>query len=682
MAANHPTLAAKRRTAAIKPRKAYSYIRFEGPVANRLTRELNGGRLFSPDLIDHIFGALVSVDEAKEVLSYFLAEGIVTAISDSEPSWPRDLALENAVHAAVAVGYIRDGDVLSQSPTIGPYIWGWAGYPSDRPPKETDLVNCLNAITTRALEHLRLYSSKELTIRWKWACAFDTSAASPPPEPSSENADLFISDEESSENAEPGPANADSTRSYGAPDVPETTVPQVDQRYNNWTNAGSVGELGANYWQLFRYIRGLRRAQPWRRFCLGLSVAGKSICLCRTDQSGTEEADFDITTSRPTGKLKGKEWEILIGFAIMDDEQLGVDPRIKLTEGVTETAGASSVMRKPSEITFNGGSYEIEDVLFNAKSIPGRGTRVYAIRGAKAIKLSWTPLHRQTGLPEYDEMPMHELAKEKGVINVVFVSNISDTRRTTMDGIRQFGLSALNPQLKTQDRLRRAMIMERKRPLRDFESLEEPVAGIVDTVKGHESLYTKAEILHRDVSEGNIVLGMPFDAPRGFLIDLEMAVDTPPYMAVDVLEGVGAQNPHSVQHDLESFFYPRVIRRLCEGTFGSMAAHKTVLMSSSEEALHALFTQGPKYWRQSKTRLRDVIQLVHSTHHIIFKSTSVPTHADFRRPLEAWLNGDREPDSTAEHERLGDEAGLDGIQNGAEIEPSARTESKSDSCSD
>jgi serine/threonine protein kinase len=44
-----------------------------------------------------------------------------------------------------------------------------------------------------------------------------------------------------------------------------------------------------------------------------------------------------------------------------------------------------------------------------------------------------------------------------------------------------------------------------------------------NTNAGHESL-CNAGILHRDISEGNIMLDMDPKNPKGWLIDLEMAV--------------------------------------------------------------------------------------------------------------------------------------------------------------
>lgn len=81
-------------------------------------------------------------------------------------------------------------------------------------------------------------------------------------------------------------------------------------------------------------------------------------------------------------------------------------------------------------------------------------------------------------------------------------------------------------------------------------------------------MFEKANILHRDISINNIMISKnPADGkPRGFLIDLDMAVrvntykpsgaphrtGTMAFIAVQVLKGNAL---HSWRHDLESFFY-------------------------------------------------------------------------------------------------------------------------------
>jgi hypothetical protein len=87
-----------------------------------------------------------------------------------------------------------------------------------------------------------------------------------------------------------------------------------------------------------------------------------------------------------------------------------------------------------------------------------------------------------------------------------------------------------------------------------------------DAIKAHRSLYLTGKILHRGISENNIIITDPekADGFTGMLIDLDLAkeVGTDPsgarhktgtmeFMAIEVLR----QIDHTYRHDLESFFY-------------------------------------------------------------------------------------------------------------------------------
>jgi serine/threonine protein kinase len=83
------------------------------------------------------------------------------------------------------------------------------------------------------------------------------------------------------------------------------------------------------------------------------------------------------------------------------------------------------------------------------------------------------------------------------------------------------------------------------------------------TVSGHQWLYQKMGILHRDISLGNVL--MRDDETAGFLCDLDLAIEfartapsgalaktgTRPFMAMGLLDDA----PHNFMHDLESFFW-------------------------------------------------------------------------------------------------------------------------------
>ena len=104
------------------------------------------------------------------------------------------------------------------------------------------------------------------------------------------------------------------------------------------------------------------------------------------------------------------------------------------------------------------------------------------------------------------------------------------------------------------------------RALGDFESKLELLEALRDAIKAHRSLYTKGKILHRDISENNIIITNPREADgfTGMLIDEDLAKEigsgrsgarhqtgTMEFMAIEVLQRIA----HTYRHDLESFFY-------------------------------------------------------------------------------------------------------------------------------
>ena len=97
-------------------------------------------------------------------------------------------------------------------------------------------------------------------------------------------------------------------------------------------------------------------------------------------------------------------------------------------------------------------------------------------------------------------------------------------------------------------------------------SIRELLTTLRDAIEAHRSLYLKGNILHRDISENNIIITTPDETGSftGMLIDLDLAkvlgsgrsgarhqTGTMEFMAIEVLLGID----HTYRHDLESFFY-------------------------------------------------------------------------------------------------------------------------------
>ncbi|EDN06067.1 predicted protein [Histoplasma mississippiense (nom. inval.)] len=114
--------------------------------------------------------------------------------------------------------------------------------------------------------------------------------------------------------------------------------------------------------------------------------------------------------------------------------------------------------------------------------------------------------------------------------------------------------------------LRCLVISPAGRPIYDYRSPLELLTALRDAIKAHQSLYLDGNILHRDISENNIIITDPgkADGHSGMLIDLDLAKEvgsgrsgarhqtgTMEFMAIEVLLNID----HTYRHDLESFFY-------------------------------------------------------------------------------------------------------------------------------
>jgi len=103
------------------------------------------------------------------------------------------------------------------------------------------------------------------------------------------------------------------------------------------------------------------------------------------------------------------------------------------------------------------------------------------------------------------------------------------------------------------------------RAIYKYEKKSELLGALRDAIKAHRSLYLRGNILHRDISENNIIITDPKrTGVIGMLIDLDLAKElgsgrsgarcrtgTMEFMAIEVLLNVD----HTYRHDLESFFY-------------------------------------------------------------------------------------------------------------------------------
>ncbi|KAL1977647.1 hypothetical protein VTN31DRAFT_506 [Thermomyces dupontii] len=145
--------------------------------------------------------------------------------------------------------------------------------------------------------------------------------------------------------------------------------------------------------------------------------------------------------------------------------------------------------------------------------------------------------------------------------------SIPPQSEVTYDVVEAQGTSLLAPSDGPYDNriLRCLVIYPAGRRIHKYQSPLELLEALRDAIKAHKSLYCKGNILHRDVSENNIIITDSKRTGRaGMLIDLDLAKElgtrrsgarcrngTMEFMAIDVL----LNRDHTYRHDLESFFY-------------------------------------------------------------------------------------------------------------------------------
>ncbi|KAG8216315.1 hypothetical protein J3R82DRAFT_6382 [Butyriboletus roseoflavus] len=142
-------------------------------------------------------------------------------------------------------------------------------------------------------------------------------------------------------------------------------------------------------------------------------------------------------------------------------------------------------------------------ILFTSSSIRGRGTIVLSVLNLDdaetrlALKMFWQDLE-------------------------TFNAHRKGKTCTTLGGIRGF-LDEEIDYMHVENRMLRISMSQLKRPVKYFWGLHDFVRGLRGALLGHGFL-TRIGILHRDVSENNIVLGVyPWEG-RGYLIDFDMAI--------------------------------------------------------------------------------------------------------------------------------------------------------------
>lgn len=407
--------------------------------------------------------------------------------------------------------------------------------------------------------------------------------------------------------------------------MPPSPTPNAQTR---WSHAQVIGQFYQD--ESVDYQHGLLRlcqstqqvfaSQPTRLFLHGFYIRGSQTELWVFDRSGLYcsevldlQKDFDQFVF------------IILGYGQMTDEQLGTLQRIK-----TDEEGSYITLENVANSNLAKLYLESQPIACR-EGLVGTGTTCYLARPSGSnrwdyvLKFKWRwarqrpedellRLAQETcgrcaiSLDHYEEIK--STAKLRAGLRWGTHARFSseqhaDSTRRDVEGLRQpTGLADYTEKTDNyfQNRILTCVVTSPAgRPLETFRSLLELLQVFRDAVQCHQSLYLDAEILHRDISAGNmIILDNQQGGTRGMLIDLDVAIHlgteldrtlgitgTRPFMAIGVLKG----HQNTCRHDLEAFFYvflwtiitnraddpPEAsrLRQWSRGTWDELAARKS-----------------------------------------------------------------------------------------------------------
>ncbi|KAJ2393797.1 hypothetical protein GGI23_004954 [Coemansia sp. RSA 2559] len=372
-------------------------------------------------------------------------------------------------------------------------------------------------------------------------------------------------------------------------------------------------EQRSAYVQLIEYTRNIYATQDHRRFAWGLTMCGTVVRCCLFHHDGVRAtSDMDISTMDGLKRLV----TLFVHWSFCSADRLGYDTSMTRVPS-TDTWEIECADHNASGKSAKVSKYITTATIMNASALLGRHTRCYrAVRkGSRGgeevvIKDSWSlPRDRKneiTAVDAPDETQNLILIREKlenETIDFVYprvvcggsvklrVGNNYVTDDTAnvyeYDGSEKQELFRVH---------RRIVMAPVGRHIHSVENEAELVLVLADAMKCHNTILTKCELLHRDISINNILVIHDGESTRrpvkGLLIDFDHAISvkqessgnaarsgTLPFMSIHNLEQ--DRSRRTALDDWESLLY-----LVCWlGTFGINSAHSCDVKKDEAEEI-------------------------------------------------------------------------------------------------
>ncbi|KAJ2872224.1 hypothetical protein GGH93_004207 [Coemansia aciculifera] len=350
------------------------------------------------------------------------------------------------------------------------------------------------------------------------------------------------------------------------------------------------GNFDEAFPQLYGYIRQMYQVQHNLRSAWGFAICGHEVCVCHFgNDKAVSSKPMNVTT--PEGRRAFIK--LLVNWSMCEDYQLGRDPTIvHLPDlGCWQIDCPNDTGRGFGTKTQR---YYFNEVVCHADHLLGRHTRCFLATDTEptvdsplvptvVIKDAWAFAERSISKDVRDEVKIlnkirttldDHIKPEDDIIYPKIVAggrvwfkrngNVIKDDSDTMYQVVKFA-DKDKPHFHVHRRIVMSQIGQR---LHTLESVDEFITVVCDVMRCHNAIFKYCQILHRDISDNNILVVRQSGIARGLLIDFDCALDTSiertepprpemtgtlPFMSINNLSGSNVKR--TILDDYESLLY-------------------------------------------------------------------------------------------------------------------------------
>ncbi|KAJ2376064.1 hypothetical protein H4S02_008036 [Coemansia sp. RSA 2611] len=365
-------------------------------------------------------------------------------------------------------------------------------------------------------------------------------------------------------------------------------------------------DLREAFAQLCKYTRQMFAEQYGLRFAFGFTICAGEVCLYHFGNSKiVASAPMDIATREGRCSFI----ELIANMSLCDISQLGRDPTMRFLSKLScwqidcPDDGEDGATKQ----------YYFSNIICSADRLLGRHTRCFpatdmrpakkrekgeSLKATVVIKDAFAFAKPDASEDDRDEVKTLKRIRSEfegdksGIMYPKIVvggrvqfkrgdKTIEDTTSTMYEGVDDELLEKVSGGTLFRAH-RRIVLASIGEPLRTVGSVKEFVTVICDAMESHHAIVERCQILHRDISDNNILVVRSGDTVRGLLIDFDCAIDTSKDRG-DVRHEMTGTLPYMSFNNISSSNVKRTSLDDCESMLYLLCWYATIGFGSKDE---------------------------------------------------------------------------------------------------